>query len=66
MGAAMERDIPNYPNKYDVKSYGARGDGSSGVRRFSWDLPEWDGDMSRGAALIDVLLADVGVAGYLQ
>ncbi|KAI7840897.1 hypothetical protein COHA_005425 [Chlorella ohadii] len=26
---AMERDIPNYPNKYDVKSYGARGDGSS-------------------------------------
>jgi len=29
---AMERDIPNYPNKYDVKSYGARGDGSSGAR----------------------------------
>lgn len=28
---AMERDIPNYPNKYDVKSYGARGDGSSGA-----------------------------------
>ena len=30
--AAMERDIPNYPNKYDVKSYGARGDGSGGAR----------------------------------
>ena len=29
--AAMERDIPNFPGKYSVKSYGARGDGSSGA-----------------------------------